>query len=125
MQRHENMSQEEEWKLWQMVLDNNLYVVCKTRMAEKITCRVLVGYHADAHVNTISFDNIIEDLKDDKKQKRLIRKIQTPATYGNNKEHGMLKFKAVVGNPPYNIKDGGAGVSSTPLYNLFVDWLSI
>lgn len=121
MQRHENMSQEEEWKLWQMVLDNNLYVVCKTRMAEKITCRVLVGYHADAHVNTISFDNIIEDLKDDKKQKRLIRKIQTPATYGNNKEHGMLKFKAVVGNPPYNIKDGGAGVSSTPLYNLFVD----
>ena len=79
------------------------------------------GYHANAHVNTISFDNIIEEIKDDKKQKQIIRKILTPATYGNKTENGMLKFKAVVGNPPYNIMDGGAGVSATPLYNLFVD----
>lgn len=121
MQHQEGMSQEAEWKLWQTVLEQNLYVVCKTRMAEKITRRVLVGYHENAHVNLVSFDNIIENIKNEKKQKQLIQKILTPATYGNNKEKDMLSFKAVVGNPPYNKMDGGAGVSATPLYNLFVD----
>lgn len=121
MQHNENMSQEAEWKLWQKVLEQNLYVVCKTRMAEKITRRVLIGYHEGARVNLVSFDNIIDKIKDKKKQKQLIQKILTPATYGNNTEKGMLKFKAVVGNPPYNKMDGGAGVSAMPLYNFFVD----
>lgn len=115
------MNQAEQWNLWCKVLEHNLFVVCKTRMAEKITHRVLVGYHTDVHVNAVSFDHIIEDIKDEKKQKGLVDKILSPATYDNQTEKNMLKFKAVVGNPPYNIKDGGAGVSATPLYNLFVD----
>lgn len=35
-------------------------------------------------------------------------------------ETEMIKFEAVVGNPPYQEDDGGNGISSRPIYNHFV-----
>ena len=103
LQRHPDANDEEDWALWKSVLENNLFVVCKTRMAEKITRRVLVGYRSDIHVNTASFKNLIDRIKDEKKRKSLIKAICSSVTYGNTNNSAMIKFNAVVSNPPYQL----------------------
>ncbi len=111
---------EEERALWRQVVECNLFIVCKTTMAEKITRRVLMGYDASIHPNTTCIKGLVETLRKTKDYAPLVAKITNPKTYGNNSmKDKKLKFNAVVGNPPYQIE--GASTRKAPIYHLFYD----
>jgi len=86
-----------EQKIWKSVVENNIFVIAKTKMAKSITQRTLCGF-TDVKANIICYDNIIEDLKNCPQQ--FIDKITNPQTW-NKKENEKMKFNAIVGNPPY------------------------
>ena len=111
---------EEEKALWRQVVERNIFIVCKTKMAEKITRRVLVGYDASIRPNAMCIKGLVETLRQSKDYAPLVSKISNPKTYGNNNmKDKKLKFNAVVGNPPYMLKQ--EATSDTPVYHHFME----
>ncbi len=82
--------------MWEEVLRDNIYVICKTPMAKYITKRTLTGYH-DNVVNAHCFDDLVNMLKS--KPEQFKKKILKGSYWG--KEVKEMKFDAIVGNPPY------------------------
>lgn len=114
--RHEDdMTFEECWKLWDEVLRDNVYVICKTPMAKTITIRTLCGYKNRPY-NAHYFKNLVNMLKEKPKQ---FKKKVLKGSYWD-KDVQNMKFDAVVGNPPYQEETGGAGRQAKPIYNFFM-----
>ncbi len=86
----------EQVKLWDEIIDKNIYSICKTPMAKQITKRTLYGYRK-ARTNTHCFDDLVNQMQN--KQQQLVDKICNKKTW--SKEVGIMKFNACVGNPPY------------------------
>jgi hypothetical protein len=90
--REEQIPLEETQRLWRETIEQNIFVLCKTKMARLITMRTLVGYQ-NWPVNAIYLTKLMERMQD---MKRLSNKLRNPKTWG--KEGEKMRFDAVVGN---------------------------
>ncbi|MCI6953779.1 MAG: Eco57I restriction-modification methylase domain-containing protein [Spirochaetia bacterium] len=106
-----------ERELWAKVLRENIFIICKTPMAKSITRRTLTGF-TGIPINAHYFEDLITQLKH--KPENFITKVKK-AAYWKQEGNEDMKFNAVVGNPPYQEMDGGAGASSVPVYQYFIE----
>ena len=156
----------DDLEIWKDVLQDNIFVVCRTKMAVSITKRTLAGFRKDVRLNVrcyeheVSVNDLIsagvikktdegvekvensyyfndheflpcdminvlcakpEYFQSDVVQGRDFWHVYNSIPKKDNEDINNMKFSAIVGNPPYQIMDGGAKASASPIYQLFVD----
>lgn len=115
-----DVPQETQNEIWDDVLRNNIFVICKTDMAKSITKRTLRGFR-DAAVNAQYVDDLINKIT---KEPVLFKtKVTNGYNYWNVK--GLekdMKFSAIVGNPPYQQMGGSGGSNDAPIFSCSATW---
>ncbi|NDO18065.1 DEAD/DEAH box helicase [Lachnospiraceae bacterium MD329] len=112
--KEKDLSFDEAQRLWFETLENNIFVLCKTKMARLITTRTLAGYSGKT-VNAIYLTKLLERMQD---KDRFTKKLTNPNTW--NKGGDRMNFDAIVGNPPYQESAEGT-VNDKPIYYHFMD----
>ena len=100
---------DEQLAVWDKVVAENIFVVCKTSMAKSITSRTLVGFR-QAKTKMYAPEDLINKIKN--QPELFIKKVSD--LVGKD-----MKFNAVVGNPPY--QEEGISTRKAPIYHLFYD----
>jgi hypothetical protein len=118
----EDYSAEDEQVIWDEVVKNNLYVICNTKMAERITRRTLVGFRKNSDGSEIKLhvkqDKLVTRVGEDKEA--LITDLLSDGYWNNTKMRKKdITFNAVVGNPPY--QDSSINNHSASVYHKFID----
>ena len=113
-----DLTREEEQEIWDEVISRNIFVICKTKMARSITCRTLIGFR-QCKVNLHAFDDLLNQVKNNKES--FVKNITRPNFWNIKNSNNMLKFNAIVGNPPYQEITIGHGAQATALYPKFID----
>lgn len=118
------VSPEIQNQIWDEVLRDNIFVICKTEMAKSITKRTLSGFR-QAKVNARYFEDLINKITN--QTTLFTSKVVRGQNYWKNNElEENMKFSAIVGNPPYQVSQGtenctvNAGLAGA-IYPRFID----
>lgn len=114
-----------ERSIWDDVLRENVFAICNTIMAKRITERTLRGFR-DTKVNVVATDliNLAANNRNE-----LINKLNSPIFWNTQiinfnpimtSFKKSYKFNAVVGNPPYQQEDNNNN-RKLPLYDTFYE----
>jgi len=89
--------------LWTDILNNNIYVICRTKMAAAITRRTLNGFKDIKGFKTkvIVMDDLVSQMSSqyESNYANLVKHIKSKKTWHIGSD--IVKFDAVIGNPPY------------------------
>lgn len=100
---------EDHLRIWDKVVADNIFIICKTPMAKAITRRTLMGFRKDS-VNMWTPEDLINKIKN--QPELFIKKVHD--LVGKD-----VKINAIVGNPPY--QEEGENARKAPIYHLFYD----
>ena len=121
-------------EIWKDVLQDNIFVVCRTSMAASITKRTLAGFRKDIRMNVKYYEHSFKDQKldmitvlqlypelflKDVTQGKDFWHVYNSIPTGNNEDINNMKFTAIVGNPPYQEMGGAGGNNDAPIYQHF------
>lgn len=105
-------------QLWDLTIENNIFVICKTPMARSITNRTLAGFR-DTTVNAKYYKNLIENIT--QHPDLVVNTFHDGKRFWGINEAGNMRLDAVIGNPPYQVMDGGTDRGAVPVYQKFVN----
>ena len=123
-------------EIWKDVLQDNIFVVCRTPMAVSITKRTLAGFRKDIRMNVRCYERNVDGnsldmiailrLHPELFCEDVVRghdfwHVYNSIPKANNEDINNMKFTAIVGNPPYQLtvakKDTSNGQKS--VVNIF------
>ena len=119
-----NYSIEEEHVIWDDVVMDNIFVICNTPMAARITERTLLGFRTSATALSakrhIKVEKLVEQATTNADE--LVKQLQRVGYWEGTDDNTVMKFNAIVGNPPYQVNDGSGASddASNPIYHSFV-----
>ncbi len=115
------LTTKQQQQFWDQVLRRNIFVICKSPMARSITERTLVGFRK-VKLNICYIDQLLEQLTSDASALKHIIESNSASLWPAS-GYAVMKFDAIVGNPPYQTSsnDDRSTSRDLPVYHYLVN----